>query len=373
LLAALASACTKSPRRSAKVAGQVYPALDTNLKRHILRSSFAADHGWHAFNAKWKSSPAELNAASRQPSRCGPDSVHEGRNGFPVAATCWCSWCSDGGCRTTDVPKPPHNKVTAVRSTEWVGDFSRLDSTTWRWWPRFVPDGTGWPTGSKKRKDCRRRRRVGRAMANPFIVSGLSSSGTRSTSGEPAAVCQIAAGSSHRTISATVHLEMRWRIDRRSSTPGSPVGLGAIAPRNPAVRSVNTPCREAHYPGNDADLSRELSSEVADVLEANRPRHVPHGPSRRHEQALCKLDAARQRVLMRCETGRRFEAPCEMKRAEPGHLREFGETQLSRQAGLDVIGHAADRSSTQLPWCTRASGLAMLQRDEPLDKPARAG
>ena len=29
-----------------------------------------------------------------------------------------------------------------VRSTEWVGDFSRLESATWRWWPRFVPDGT---------------------------------------------------------------------------------------------------------------------------------------------------------------------------------------------------------------------------------------
>ena len=43
---------------------------------------------------------------------------------------------------TTNVPKPPHNKVTAVRSTEWVGDFSRLESTTWRWWTRFAPDGT---------------------------------------------------------------------------------------------------------------------------------------------------------------------------------------------------------------------------------------
>ena len=29
-----------------------------------------------------------------------------------------------------------HNKVTAVRSTEWVGDFSRVESTTWRWWTR---------------------------------------------------------------------------------------------------------------------------------------------------------------------------------------------------------------------------------------------
>jgi hypothetical protein len=35
---------------------------------------------------------------------------------------------------TMDVPKPPHTKVTAVRSTEWVGDFSRLESTTCRWW-----------------------------------------------------------------------------------------------------------------------------------------------------------------------------------------------------------------------------------------------
>ena len=43
------------------------------------------------FNANWKCSPAELNAASRQSSRCGPDRVHEGRNGFPVAATCCCS------------------------------------------------------------------------------------------------------------------------------------------------------------------------------------------------------------------------------------------------------------------------------------------
>jgi hypothetical protein len=25
--------------------------------------------------------------------------------------------------------------------------FSRLKSTTWRWWPRFVPDGTEWPVG----------------------------------------------------------------------------------------------------------------------------------------------------------------------------------------------------------------------------------
>jgi hypothetical protein len=35
-----------------------------------------------------------------------------------------------------------HDMFTAVRSTAWVGDFSRVESTTWRWWPRFVPDGT---------------------------------------------------------------------------------------------------------------------------------------------------------------------------------------------------------------------------------------
>jgi hypothetical protein len=47
----------------------------------------------------------------------------------------------------------------AVRSMKWVGDFSRLESTTWRWWPRFVPDGTGWRLGSGKRSAFRRRRR----------------------------------------------------------------------------------------------------------------------------------------------------------------------------------------------------------------------
>ena len=36
----------------------------------------------------------------------------------------------------------------AVRSMKWVGDFSRLESTTWRWWPRFVPDGTACSPGS---------------------------------------------------------------------------------------------------------------------------------------------------------------------------------------------------------------------------------
>jgi hypothetical protein len=37
---------------------------------------------------------------------------------------------------------------TTVRSTEWVADFCRLESATWRWWPRFVPDGTACSLGS---------------------------------------------------------------------------------------------------------------------------------------------------------------------------------------------------------------------------------
>ena len=40
----------------------------------------------------------------------------------------------------------------AVRSTKWVDDFSRLESTTWRWWPRFVPDGTACSLGSNSLK-----------------------------------------------------------------------------------------------------------------------------------------------------------------------------------------------------------------------------
>ena len=31
---------------------------------------------------------------------------------------------------------------TPVRSAVWVGDFRRLKSTAWRWWPRFSPVGT---------------------------------------------------------------------------------------------------------------------------------------------------------------------------------------------------------------------------------------
>ena len=41
--------------------------------------------------------------------------------------------------------RPLHNgdpNNAAVRSMKWVADFSLLESTTWRWWPRFVPDGT---------------------------------------------------------------------------------------------------------------------------------------------------------------------------------------------------------------------------------------
>jgi hypothetical protein len=43
---------------------------------------------------------------------------------------------------TTDALQQQHDIGTAVRSTEWVGDFRRLESMTWRWWPRFSPDGT---------------------------------------------------------------------------------------------------------------------------------------------------------------------------------------------------------------------------------------
>jgi len=31
----------------------------------------------------------------------------------------------------------------AVRSMTWVGDFSRLESTTWRWWT--WPGSNRWP------------------------------------------------------------------------------------------------------------------------------------------------------------------------------------------------------------------------------------
>ena len=43
---------------------------------------------------------------------------------------------------TADAPQQQHDIVTAVRSTEWVGDFRRLESTTWRWWTRTSPVGT---------------------------------------------------------------------------------------------------------------------------------------------------------------------------------------------------------------------------------------
>jgi hypothetical protein len=38
----------------------------------------------------------------------------------------------------------------AVRSTMWVRDFSRLESTTWRWWSRFSPVGTHCRAGCAK-------------------------------------------------------------------------------------------------------------------------------------------------------------------------------------------------------------------------------
>ena len=39
-----------------------------------------------------------------------------------------------GNCCTTDALQQQHDIVTAVRCTEWVGDFGRLESITWRWW-----------------------------------------------------------------------------------------------------------------------------------------------------------------------------------------------------------------------------------------------
>jgi hypothetical protein len=41
--------------------------------------------------------------------------------------------------------RPLHNgdlQQPAVRSMKWVGDFSRLESTTWSWWPKTSPVGT---------------------------------------------------------------------------------------------------------------------------------------------------------------------------------------------------------------------------------------
>ena len=38
------------------------------------------------------------------------------------------------GDRCTTAALHQHDIGTAVRSTEWVGDFSHLKSTAWRWW-----------------------------------------------------------------------------------------------------------------------------------------------------------------------------------------------------------------------------------------------
>jgi hypothetical protein len=46
-----------------------------------------------------------------------------------------------------------------VRSMMWVNELDPLKSTTWRWWPRFSPDGTAWRIGSGKRSAFQRRRR----------------------------------------------------------------------------------------------------------------------------------------------------------------------------------------------------------------------
>jgi len=66
---------------------------------------------------------------------------------FAFQACSFSKGSGSGDRCTTDVPKPPHINVTAVRSTKWVGDFSRLESTIWSWWTTFSPVGTAWRVG----------------------------------------------------------------------------------------------------------------------------------------------------------------------------------------------------------------------------------
>jgi hypothetical protein len=47
-----------------------------------------------------------------------------------------------------------------VRSMMWVNELDPLKSTTWRWWPRFSPNGTHCPAGCAKSKCSREPRRA---------------------------------------------------------------------------------------------------------------------------------------------------------------------------------------------------------------------
>jgi hypothetical protein len=52
----------------------------------------------------------------------------------PRSVACEATANGSGDRCTADVAKPTHGRFTAVRSAECVGDFSRLESTTWKWW-----------------------------------------------------------------------------------------------------------------------------------------------------------------------------------------------------------------------------------------------
>ena len=55
---------------------------------------------------------------------------------------------------------------------QWDGDFSRLESTTWSWWPRFVPDGTACSLGSNWLDWTEELKRLVRNKLDPLKRSG---------------------------------------------------------------------------------------------------------------------------------------------------------------------------------------------------------